>query len=130
MKLVSVNVGLAREVAWKRKTVSTGIFKEPVSEWVMLRSLNLDGDRQADLTVHGGADKAVYVYPFEHYDYWRGQLPDTGLPLGILWRKFHDHWAERTGSEHWGLLSYRNCKTDGDTASSTLLQTEDSVWTT
>ncbi|MHC5730841.1 MAG: MOSC domain-containing protein, partial [Nostoc sp.] len=63
MKLISVNVGLPREVTWKGKTVSTGIFKEPVSERVMLRSLNLDGDGQADLTVHGGADKAVYVYP-------------------------------------------------------------------
>ncbi|MGB7894765.1 MAG: MOSC domain-containing protein, partial [Microcoleus sp.] len=72
MKLISVNVGLPREVTWKGKTVSTGIFKEPVSERVMVRSLNLDGDGQADLTVHGGADKAVYVYPSEHYDYWRG----------------------------------------------------------
>lgn len=69
MKLISVNVGLPREVTWKGKTVSTGIFKEPVSDRVMVRSLNLDGDGQADLTVHGGADKAVYVYPFEHYEY-------------------------------------------------------------
>ena len=65
MKLISVNVGLPREVTWKGRTVSTGIFKEPVSGRVMVRSLNLDGDGQADLTVHGGADKAVYVYPFE-----------------------------------------------------------------
>ncbi|RCJ36577.1 molybdenum cofactor biosysynthesis protein [Nostoc punctiforme NIES-2108] len=88
MKLISVNVGLPREVTWKGKTVSTGIFKEPVSERVMLRSLNLDGDGQADLTVHGGADKAVYVYPFEHYDYWRGELPDIELPLGIFGENF------------------------------------------
>ncbi|MEH1901629.1 MAG: MOSC domain-containing protein [Nostoc sp.] len=88
MKLISVNVGLPCEVTWKGKTVSTGIFKEPVSDRVMLRSLNLDGDGQADLTVHGGADKAVYLYPFEHYEYWRGELPNTELPLGIFGENF------------------------------------------
>ncbi|MEP0851833.1 MOSC domain-containing protein [Funiculus sociatus GB1-A4] len=88
MKLICVNVGLPREVTWKGKTVTTGIFKEPVSKRVMVRSLNLDGDGQADLTVHGGLDKAVYVYPFEHYDYWRGELPDTELPLGIFGENF------------------------------------------
>ncbi|MBE8966876.1 MOSC domain-containing protein [Nostocales cyanobacterium LEGE 12452] len=88
MKLISVNVGLPREVTWKGKTVSTGIFKEPVSDRVTVRSLNLDGDGQADLTVHGGADKAVYLYPFEHYEYWRNELPDTELPLGIFGENF------------------------------------------
>jgi MOSC domain-containing protein YiiM len=88
MKLISVNVGLPREVTWKGKTVRTGIFKEPVSERVMVRALNLDGDRQADLTVHGGLDKAVYVYPFEHYDYWRSELPDTELTPGIFGENF------------------------------------------
>ncbi len=77
MKLISVNVGLPREVTWKGKTVSTGIFKEPVSDQVMVRSLNLDGDGQADLAVHGGLDKAVYVYPFEHYDCWCSELPQS-----------------------------------------------------
>ena len=88
MKLICVNVGLPREVTWKGKTVTTGIFKEPVSKRVMVRSLNLDGDGQADLTVHGGLDKAVYVYPLEHYDYWRGELPDTEFPLGIFGENF------------------------------------------
>ncbi|MBD2068022.1 MOSC domain-containing protein [Leptolyngbya sp. FACHB-671] len=88
MKLISVNVGLPREVTWRGKTVTTGIFKEPVNDRVMVRSLNLDGDRQADLTVHGGADKAVYVYPFEHYDYWRGELPNTELTPGIFGENF------------------------------------------
>ncbi len=88
MKLISVNVGLAREVTWKGKTVSTGIFKEPARDRVMLRALNLDGDQQADLTVHGGLDKAVYVYPFEHYAYWRSELPDTELTLGIFGENF------------------------------------------
>jgi MOSC domain-containing protein YiiM len=88
MKLISVNVGLPREVTWKGKMVSTGIFKEPVRDRVMVRSLNLDGDKQADLTVHGGLDKAVYVYPFEHYDYWRGELSDTELTLGNFGENF------------------------------------------
>ena len=88
MKLISVNVGLPREVNWKGKTVSTGIFKEPVSARVMVRSLNLDGDGQADLTVHGGLDKAIYVYSFEHYDYWRSELPDTELTPGIFGENF------------------------------------------
>ncbi|HEY9641354.1 MAG TPA: MOSC domain-containing protein, partial [Coleofasciculaceae cyanobacterium] len=59
-----------------------------VSDRVMLRSLNLDGDGQADLTVHGGLEKAVYVYPFEHYDYWRSELPDTALTPGIFGENF------------------------------------------
>jgi MOSC domain-containing protein YiiM len=84
MKLLSVNVGLPREVIWKGKTVMTGIFKEPVQGRVMLRSLNLEGDGQADLTVHGGLDKAVYAYPVEHYDYWQHELPDTDLPWGMF----------------------------------------------
>ncbi|MEH2453316.1 MOSC domain-containing protein [Nostoc sp.] len=88
MKLISVNVGLPREVTWKGKPVRTGIFKEPVNARVIVRELNLDGDRQADLTVHGGVDKAVYVYPFEHYDYWRSELPDTELTFGIFGENF------------------------------------------
>ncbi|MBW4533783.1 MAG: MOSC domain-containing protein [Pleurocapsa minor HA4230-MV1] len=88
MQLISVNVGLPRKVIWKGRTVSTGIFKESVSERVMVRSLNLDGEEQADLTVHGGIDKAVYVYPFEHYDYWRSELPEMDLSLGIFGENF------------------------------------------
>ncbi|NJN85952.1 MAG: MOSC domain-containing protein [Leptolyngbyaceae cyanobacterium SL_7_1] len=84
MKLLSVNVGLPREVSWKGKTVLTGIFKEPVQGRVKLRSLNLEGDGQADLTVHGGVDKAVYAYPVEHYGFWQQELPDTDLPWGVF----------------------------------------------
>jgi MOSC domain-containing protein YiiM len=83
-RLVSVNVRLPREVTWKGKTVTTGIFKEPVEGRVMMRMLNLDGDRQADLKVHGGPDKAVYAYPVEHYEFWRRELPDTRLPWGMF----------------------------------------------
>ncbi len=67
LQVVSVNVGLPRAVVWKGRTVVTGIFKEPVAGRVAIRRLNLEGDRQADLTVHGGPEKAVYVYPAEYY---------------------------------------------------------------
>ena len=84
MKLISINVGQPREVKWHGQKVTTGIFKEPVAGPVMVRTLNLDGDKQADLSVHGGVDKAVYAYPAEHYDYWRGELPDVDLPWGMF----------------------------------------------
>lgn len=84
MKILSLNVGLPRAVTWQGKLVTTGIFKEPVAGPIMLRKLNLEGDRQADLTVHGGLDKAVYAYPSEHYDYWRAQFPETDLPWGMF----------------------------------------------
>ena len=82
MKIISVNVGLPRQVAWKGRMVRTGIFKEPVDGAVMIRELNLDGDQQADLTVHGGPKKAVYAYPAEHYDYWRRELPEATFSWG------------------------------------------------
>src|SRR5436309_6546933 len=88
MRLVSVNVGLPREVAWKGRSVSTGIFKESVQGRVTVRRLNLDGDRQADLSVHGGADKAVYAYPAEHYNYWRGELAGVEMPFGMFGENF------------------------------------------
>lgn len=84
MRVVSVNVGLPREVAWQGRTVSTAIFKESVQGSVALRRLNFDGDRQADLSVHGGPEKAVYIYPAEHYDFWRGELPGIDLPWGAF----------------------------------------------
>ena len=74
MHVVSVNVGLPRETVWKGETVRTGIFKDPVEGPVRVVGVNLEGDGQADLTVHGGPDKAVYVYPAEHYPYWREEL--------------------------------------------------------
>ena len=88
MKLISVNVGLPRVVMSNGEPVSTGIFKEPVAGRVMLRTLNLDGDRQADLSVHGGPSKAVYVYPSEHYDYWKHELPEMKLPWGMFGENF------------------------------------------
>lgn len=88
MKLISVHVGLPREIIYKGDAITTGIFKSPVAGRVRARRLNLDGDRQADLTVHGGAEKAVYVYPAEHYDYWRGELPDIEMPWGMFGENF------------------------------------------
>src|SRR2546428_11703238 len=88
MKILSMNVGLPREVDWQGKVVTRGIFKEPVEGQTMMRKLNLDGDRQADLTVHGGVSKAVYAYPSEHYDYWRTELPGVDLPWGMFGENF------------------------------------------
>ncbi len=84
MQLISVNVGLPRTVTWKGERVTTVIFKEPVAGHVRVRRVNLEGDRQADLTVHGGVEKAVYAYPMEHYAYWRDQLPAMDLPWGMF----------------------------------------------
>jgi MOSC domain-containing protein YiiM len=83
LRVVSVNVGLPRTVRWKGREVTTGIFKEPVEDRVSLRRLNLDGDRQADLSLHGGAAKAVYAYPLEHYAFWRDELGEE-LPFGAF----------------------------------------------
>ena len=88
MKLVSLNIGLPREVVWRGINVTTSIFKQPVEGRVTLRRLNLDGDRQADLTVHGGEYKAVYCYPLAHYDYWKRELPGQHLPMGVFGENF------------------------------------------
>jgi MOSC domain-containing protein YiiM len=88
MNLVSVNIGLPREVMWHGNRVLTAIYKQPVEGRIPLRNLNLDGDRQADLSVHGGAHKAVYSYPIEHYDYWNRELPGPELPMGIFGENF------------------------------------------
>jgi MOSC domain-containing protein YiiM len=84
MKVLSVSVGLPREIEWKGKLVRTSIFKEPVQGRVPVRKLNLDGDKQSDLSVHGGVDKAVYVYPSEHYAFWHEQLPGVDLQWGAF----------------------------------------------
>ncbi|MEP6921999.1 MAG: MOSC domain-containing protein [bacterium] len=88
MKIISLNVGRPRLVARNGQPVSTGIFKDPIEGSVMLRTLNLDGDRQADLAVHGGPTKAVYAYPSEHYAYWRKEFPDMQLPWGMFGENF------------------------------------------
>ena len=88
MTLVSVNVGLPKTVQWRDQSVTTGIFKSPVEGPVALRKHNLDGDRQADLSVHGGPTKAVYVYFTQHYTYWREELPDVEFGWGHFGENF------------------------------------------
>ena len=84
MKLMSVSVGLPREVSWHSRVVRTSIWKSPVQGRVHVATLNLDGDRQSDLSVHGGVDKAVYVYPREHYPFWQGELPGADFSPGAF----------------------------------------------
>jgi MOSC domain-containing protein YiiM len=84
LQVLSVNVGLPRTVVWKGRTVVTGIFKEPVAGRVAIRRHNLEGDHQADLTVHGAPEKAVYAYPGEYYAFWREQFPEMELPWGMF----------------------------------------------
>ena len=86
--MVSVNVGLPREVPWHGRVVRTSIWKDPVEGLVHVSSLNLDGDKQSDLSVHGGPEKAVYAYPREHYEYWRRELPGTDLAWGAFGENF------------------------------------------
>ncbi len=87
-KILSINVSLPKEIDFEGQKVTTGIFKEPIEGRIMLRTLNLDGDKQADLTVHGGPDKAVYAYPIEHYEFWRKVYPDMEMPNGMFGENF------------------------------------------
>lgn len=84
MQIVSVNVGMPQSISVGEASVLTSIFKSPVSGRVAVRRHNLDGDRQSDLTVHGGPHKAVYAYPSEHYRYWHEELPEMDLPYGVF----------------------------------------------
>ncbi|MFL6514019.1 MAG: MOSC domain-containing protein [Chthoniobacterales bacterium] len=84
MKLLSVNVGGPREVKWQGRSVRTSIFKAAVDGPVHVAKLNLDGDEQSDLAVHGGVDKAVYLYPSEHYPFWRERFPNLQLGWAAL----------------------------------------------
>jgi MOSC domain-containing protein YiiM len=88
MQILSIQVGLPRTVEWRGELIETAIFKSPVAGRVRVGRLNLDGDRQADLAVHGGADKAVYVYPSEHYAWWKEELPGVALPWGSFGENF------------------------------------------
>jgi MOSC domain-containing protein YiiM len=99
MKLLSIQVGRPRDLQWRGQDVRTSIFKTSVTGPVRVRLLNIDGDEQSDLTVHGGRNKAVYVYPSEHYDFWKNELPDEAFPWGAF--------GENLTTE--GLLEDRVC---------------------
>ncbi|MGH9613396.1 MAG: MOSC domain-containing protein [Bryobacteraceae bacterium] len=83
-RVISCNVGRPRDIQLRGGTVRTGIFKSPVEGRVAVGALNLAGDEQADLSVHGGRDKAVYLYPSEHYQYWAAELPQIEMPWGMF----------------------------------------------
>lgn len=99
---MSVNAGLPREVEWNGRTIRTSIFKSPVAGRVLVRKLKLDGDEQSDLTVHGGVDKAVYVYPSEHYAFWRHELSVADLPWGVFGENFTTEGALDDKAVHIG----------------------------
>jgi MOSC domain-containing protein YiiM len=98
MRVRSVNVALPRLVAWRGQTFTTGIFKEPIRGQVMVRTLDLDGDRQADLSVHGGPYKAVYAYPMEHYSFWRTELPGMDLQWGAFGENLTTEGLDESGT--------------------------------
>jgi MOSC domain-containing protein YiiM len=88
MRLLALNVGRPRVIIYKGESIRTGIFKNSVAGRIPLQTLNLDGDQQADLTVHGGPYKAVYGYPSEHYEFWRRELSESDLPAGAFGENF------------------------------------------
>src|SRR5678815_4442952 len=102
VKLISVNVGRPREITWHGRAVKTSIWKTPVQGRVHVATLNLDGDQQSDLRVHGGVDKAVYVYPSEHYAFWHGELPDADLRWGAFGENFTTQGALDDKTVHIG----------------------------
>ena len=87
-RLVSVNVGMPKNVPWRDKTVHTGIWKSPVEGTVMVRRLNIDGDGQGDLAGHGGEQRAVMVYQTESYDFWKEFLDRDDLMPGHFGENF------------------------------------------
>jgi len=84
MRVISVNVGLPIKVNFGKEIVNTAIFKNPIKHRIKLYKLNLEGDKQADLTVHGGIDKAVYSYPSEHYKFWKKEIKDFEYSWGTF----------------------------------------------
>src|SRR4029078_9385072 len=87
-RLLSVNVGLPRNIEWKGRTVYTGIWKDPVAGRCPVRRLNLDGDGQGDLAGHGGEQRAVLVYQIESYRHWQEQLGRTDFVYGQFGENF------------------------------------------
>jgi MOSC domain-containing protein YiiM len=111
MKLISVICGLPKQIHWNGMSVTTSIYKESVAGRVALRTMNLDGDKQSDLKVHGGTHKAVYCYPVAHYDYWKKELPGRALPPGSFGENF----------TYWGSVFHRICRTRSHPAAPSVL---------
>ena len=84
MQVISINVGELRTIPRRGHQVKTGIFKQPIEGAIAVQSHGLDGDAQGDLTLHGGTEKAIYVYPKEHYKYWGKKFPELNLSWGIF----------------------------------------------
>lgn len=84
MKIISLNIGKPNEITWKGKRSVSGIYKYPTEKKVFVSPTNIEGDGQGNLKVHGGIDKAIYVYPFEHYEYWKKSFPDIDFSEGIF----------------------------------------------
>jgi MOSC domain-containing protein YiiM len=110
MRVVSVNVGGPRDIEWQGQPLRTSIYKSPVAGRVPVRGYNLDGDQQSDLSVHGGRDKAVYGYPLEHYDFWRGELPDAELPIGVFGENLTTEGLDEHGLSIGDLLRVGGCE--------------------
>ena len=87
-RLLSVNVGLPKDVTWHGKTVHTGVWKRPVDGPNQVRRLNIDGDGQGDLAGHGGEHRAVFVYQIESYRYWQGELGRDDFEYGQFGENF------------------------------------------
>ena len=87
-RILSVNVGFPRDIAWREKTVHTAIWKEQVQGRRMVRRLNIDGDGQGDLQGHGGEQRAVFVYQIESYRYWRDRLDRSDFTYGQFGENF------------------------------------------
>ena len=105
--LVSVNVGMPADVAWRGKTVHTGIYKTPVQGPVMVRRLNIDGDGQGDLGGHGGEQRAVMVYQTESYDHWKRHFGRDDLAARHVRGELHDHRPRRRRGLHRRSLPHR-----------------------
>ena len=88
MKVLAISVGRPQQVQWHGRRVQTSIFKTPVSGRVQVTRINIEGDEQSDLSVHGGPEKAVYAYPAEHYHFWRRELPAAELGWGAFGENF------------------------------------------
>ena len=88
MELISINVSQPKTINYQDNAIVTGIFKTPINGTVKLTKLNLEGDGQADLKVHGGVNKAIYVYPFEHYDFWKNELNRNDFSYGQFGENF------------------------------------------